>query len=144
WVGMGLGGYTVGVPACARTEATTSARSALIAGAVTILVGVAFLAVSPFVASDGGLSFDISANESREPWMSAIWLLPAAWLGSYFARATLSPAPRSAPAAVEQCILFFIVLAACVALIAVGWIWAAAILLLLIPALFLGRWIYST
>jgi 4-hydroxybenzoate polyprenyltransferase len=54
------------------------------------------------------------------------------------------PQPRQVQAAVKQCILSLVVLDAALCLLASPWYNGVVVLALLIPALLLGKWVYST
>jgi hypothetical protein len=58
--------------------------------------------------------------------------------------AILQPTPDRVQAAVKNSILSLIVINAGITLGVCGMFWGCAVLLLLAPALLLGKWIYST
>lgn len=133
-VAAGVGVYTVGVTMFARTEARESRRGNLVAAAGVIVAGITMLVLAslwliPTVASTARL---------------LVWSVPVLWLAWFCGRAIAQPVPQRVQAAIKECIIGFIVLDACLCFAATGWFWALAVLFLLLPALFLGRWIYST
>ena len=65
-------------------------------------------------------------------------------IGFRFLRAVMEPGPYRVQMAVKQGILSLVVLNAAVCFLAQGLFGAAAVLVLLIPAVVFGRWIYST
>ncbi len=58
--------------------------------------------------------------------------------------AIAEPIPKRVQLAVKECILSLVVIDAVACYAVRGVPWAVVILLLLLPTLFLGRWIYST
>ena len=64
-------------------------------------------------------------------------------VGLPVSRAIVDPAPPHVQVAVKQAIMGLVVLDAVLSLPFAG-LWGLLILALLIPALYLGRWIYST
>ncbi len=58
--------------------------------------------------------------------------------------AIADPAPKRVQIAVKECILSLIVIDAVACYAVRGVPWAVVILALLVPTLFVGRWIYST
>ena len=130
-----IGVYILGVTWFARTEATESSRWHL-RGAAAVLAGSLALALvlKARVADLAG---------------SAMWLFP--YLLAAFAlgiaipvtRAIAKPGPREVQAAIKRLVLGLVALDAVLATAFVG-APGLAILLLLPPALLLGRWVYST
>jgi uncharacterized membrane protein YiaA len=130
----GIGVYIVGVTWFARSEAETSQRGQLLAAMVVMTVGVVALA-----ASSQYVPLRI------EPKM--YWLLLALLMFSVLRRcmtAALNPTPEKVQAAVKHSILSLIWLDAATAIAVAGPAAGIAIAALLIPALVLGRWVYST
>ena len=147
-IAAGLGTYIAGVTWFARTEAAVSRRRAL-AGAVAVMAaGVALVAAFPRFAADGDLAIFARVDAGR--WY-VLWLALFLLIGGRAAAAVADPSPRNVQRAVKNAILSLIVFDAAVAfavrdwgLPVADWSGAVAILLLVVPALFLGRWIYST
>lgn len=138
----GVGVFVMGITVFARGEAEVSARRRLIAGIVIMLSGIAMLAVAPlFIAENQEWRL---AGAPRS-W-HLFWILIAAQIFWRTSRAVAVPSPRLVQSAVKTSILSLIVIdaAASVPMSAVGLIQPMIILLLLLPAAFLGRWIYST
>jgi 4-hydroxybenzoate polyprenyltransferase len=79
-------------------------------------------------------------HHDLHPYLMVAWLLV---VGHAVVQAIREPTPARVQSAVKTCILGLIGLDALVAVAVVGWpgLW---ILLLLPPALLLGRWVYST
>jgi 4-hydroxybenzoate polyprenyltransferase len=130
----GIGIYVVGVTWFARSEAETSRRGHLLAAMVVMAAGVVALAAS-------GLHVPLRI----EPKM--YWLLLALLTFSVLRRcfaAVVDPAPNKVQAAVKHSILSLIWLDAATAIAVSGPVAGIAIAALLIPALILGRWVYST
>jgi 4-hydroxybenzoate polyprenyltransferase len=138
----GVGVYVMGITVFARGEVAISNRGRLIAGIVVMLSGMAMLAVSPMFIGE------------NQEWRLAgvpgswnlFWLLIGAQIFWRTSRAVAVPNARLVQSAVKTSILSLIVIdaAASVPLSALGLIQPMIILLLLIPATFIGRWIYST
>jgi 4-hydroxybenzoate polyprenyltransferase len=138
-VACGVGAYVTGVTIFARTEARRSGRWQLALGLAVLLGGIGLLAWSP------SWTTGVEWPEVRAPhnWY-LLWGLIALWLGGRCALAVAEPTPRLVQGAVRSCIFGLVVLDAAAVLAVQPIVWAAAILMLLVPAMFLGRWIYST
>jgi 4-hydroxybenzoate polyprenyltransferase len=138
-VAAGIGVYIVGVTWFARSEALTSRRGPLVLGATIMVAGIGLLAVFPrFRPAATPLNFS-----SELVWPGLLMLL----MISVFRRCVLAivkPEPEQVQRAVKQGILSLIVLDAAVCLAVRGPMWSLAILALLLPTLWLGRWVYST
>ena len=65
------------------------------------------------------------------------------WIGIPIARAISTPGPKEVQTAVKRCVLGLVALDAVLATAFVG-AWGLLVLLLLPPALVLGKWVYST
>jgi 4-hydroxybenzoate polyprenyltransferase len=129
-----VGLYIVGVTWFARTEAVESRRPILVLATIPMLVAVALSAV---LADDGTIS---------SVWGGLYYALLLAWaaiIGRPILAAIISPQPARVQKAVKTCVLGLISLDAVIAFGVVGWP-GLLILLLLPPALLLGRWVYST
>ncbi|MFO0847693.1 MAG: UbiA family prenyltransferase [Gemmataceae bacterium] len=125
--------YIVGVTWFARTEETDSNRRQL-----------AFAAVVMLLAAVGGLLVPVHRPEGATPVYFPYLLVAAGfWVGTPVVRAIRRPEPKLVQAAVKRCIFGLVALDAVLATAFVGWP-GLLILLLLLPATYLGRWVYST
>jgi 4-hydroxybenzoate polyprenyltransferase len=140
-VGSGIGLYIVGITWFARREATTSPRVHLIGGLITMLAGMALLWSFPKFLPPAML---MPIFDSQPQYWVLLWIALAALIGWRFVRAILRPQPANVQAAVKSGILSIVVLDAAVVLAVRGMWPAIGILLLLVPAIALGRWVYST
>jgi 4-hydroxybenzoate polyprenyltransferase len=132
-----VGLYVGGITWFARTEARLSSASAL-SGAALLMLGAALLALPvPVLAADLGLPHETSV------------LFPYLLVGLGFAvglpvaRAISQPTPTHVQAAVKRAVLGLVGLDTVLATALVGLV-GLVILILLLPAVYLGRWIYST
>ncbi len=125
--------YILGITIFAKQEATTSNRFVLILAALIILA-------APLYA--GYYAYPKYESFEETP---AMFLLGGFLIGMAIplVRAIRTPSPANVQAAVKRCILGLIVFDAILATIFVGWA-GLLIALLLIPALILGKWVYST
>ena len=146
WViALGVGVYIVGVTWFARTEATESHRGQLAAALVVMLGGIALLAWYPQWSSDdvADVSRPVHALRTGDRWYW-FWGLMAVMVGWRGLRAVIDPLPVYVQGAVKQCLVSLIVLDAAVCMGVRGPYYAASIVLLVVPTMFLGRWIYTT
>jgi len=134
-----VGIYIAGVTWFARTESGTSSRWQLGLAVVVILSGVGLLAWLPEWAEP---LFDVRRTPP-DRFRLAIAVL-GVLIGFRFLRAVIEPVPYRVQMAVKQGILSLVVLNAAVCFLARGLPGAAAVLVLLVPAVILGQWIYST
>jgi len=133
----GIGVYVIGITWFARTEAKESNRLQLSLATAVMMGGIAILCLLhrnlPFLP-----------NVEDELW----WVLLLAALAFTILRrcgsAISDPTPWKVQMAVKHSILSIIVLDAAVTLEVCHWYHAMGILVLLIPALVLGKWMYST
>lgn len=134
----GMGVYVAGVAWYARREAAASEGWQL-AGAILVMLGG--LALLGLLHRNFPPGFRPSLPER---W----WLLMLGLLGLPIARrcalALADPGPERVQAAVKHCLMSIIVLDGAVVFVVAGGGAALTVLSLLIPALWLGRWIYST
>jgi len=137
-VAGGIGLYIVGVTWFARTEARVSNRPRLALATIVIVAGIGVLAWLPQWTR--GVPLLDHAAPLR--W-TLFWPLIAMLIGWRCLRAVLEPRPPLVQAAVKNCIFSLIVLDAGVCTFQ-DMHAALAILALLIPTMFLGRFIYST
>jgi hypothetical protein len=132
-----VGLYIAGVTWFARTEARTSNQSAL-SGAAAVMLAAGALA----------LFIPVLTTDLRAPHVTS-FLFPYLLVGFGFlvglplARAISRPTPSYVQAAVKQAILGLVVFDTILATALVG-TFGLVLLVLLPPALYLGRWIYST
>jgi 4-hydroxybenzoate polyprenyltransferase len=138
-VAGGIGLYISGVTWFARTEAKTSNRGPLIWGTSLMATGIGMLALFPVVQET-----DIAYRLDKEfIWPLVLFMLTFTILRRCVL-AIINPKPNRVQAAVKQCIFSIIVLDATVCLFVADWSWAVAVLVLLVPMLLLGKWVYST
>lgn len=131
----GIGVYIVGVTWFARSEATTSRTWQLIAAMVVMAAGVTLL----------GLMSLYLPLQSVEPHVFAALLALLSFpVLRRCVSAAYDPAPEKVQAAVKQSILSLIWFDAATAIVVAGAAYGIAIAALLLPALVLGRWVYST
>ncbi|HVX13448.1 MAG TPA: UbiA family prenyltransferase [Pirellulales bacterium] len=144
-VALGVGIYIAGVTWFARTEATESHRAPLAAALLVMLAGIAVLAWYPQWAADDVPEFSrpIYALRTGDRWYW-FWGLMAVMVGWRGLRAVIDPLPVYVQGAVKQCLISLIVLDAAVCMGVRGAFYAACIVALVVPTMFLGRWIYST
>jgi 4-hydroxybenzoate polyprenyltransferase len=128
-----VGLYIVGVTWFAQTEARTSKQSTLLAAALTMLAALLLALPVP-------LWLEAGAGSPVFPYLLvALGLL----VGIPATEAIARPSPANVQATVKRAIMGLVVLDAVLATGLAGTI-GVAILILLLPALYLGRWIYST
>jgi 4-hydroxybenzoate polyprenyltransferase len=137
WWGLHLasavGVYVVGVTWLARTEARATRRSQL-AAAAAVMSGSLVLALPlPLWFSPGTTS----------PLFVYLLVTTGFIVGWPIYQTILRPTPKSVQAAVKTAIFGLVVLDATLATALAGVI-GLAILALLLPAVYLGRWVYST
>jgi 4-hydroxybenzoate polyprenyltransferase len=140
WVAAaGISIYIVGVTWLARREAGAS-RPAALAGATGVMllgVGVLWMAYRLHTAT--------LASPRMEPWLFAVLLVLLMFsVVRRCATAMRQPTPQNVQAAVKHSILSLIWLDAATVAAAAGPVHGIAVAALLIPALVLGRWVYST
>ena len=146
-IALGIGVYVAGLTWFARTEAEQSRRPMLVGATLTMLLGMGLLACFPqnFLTPSG----EPLATRS---WL---WLVLVAAILYRALPAIRDPSPRHVQGVVKQYILGLIVLDAAVVWVVLGrqglpigsWgelPWALLMLLWLVPALWLGRIVYST
>lgn len=131
-VAIANGVYIAGVTILAKREATTSRRRQGVFAVVLMVMGLALhVGVWQALAPSAG-------------WGVGILLVYLGWLGVLLASAIGSLQPPAVQAAVKGGILGIIAIDAAVAAAFVGPSAGVAILLFFVPALWLGRWVYST
>jgi 4-hydroxybenzoate polyprenyltransferase len=132
-----VGLYIVGVTWFARTEARLSKQSSLTGAAFVMLASLIIALPLPayFPADAASLLF---------PFLYPYLLVALGFLvGIPVYRAIADPSPALVQAAVKRAIMGLVILDAVLAAGVVGAV-GLLILVLLVPALYLGRWIYST
>ncbi len=128
-----VGFYIVGVTWFARTEESTSQRRQLALAALVMLAAVL-----------AGLALPVHFTDRAPPWYFPYLVAGSLFvIGVPVARAIRQPNPTRVQGAVKRCILGLVVLDAVLATAFVGWP-GLLILLLLPPAVWLGKWVYST
>jgi 4-hydroxybenzoate polyprenyltransferase len=137
YLALVVGVYIVGVTWFARKEAQAS-NPALLAGAAAVMLAGLLLC----------LPVPVFLAETPWPHTTSVvfpYLVVAFGflIGIPVWRAITRPAPDRVQAAVKQAVLGLVALDAILATAAVGW-YGLLLLLLLLPALYLGRWLYST
>jgi 4-hydroxybenzoate polyprenyltransferase len=131
-----VGLYIVGVTWFARTEARESSQAAL-RGAAAVMLASLILAL-PLPAYDPQAV--LPGGATLFPYLL---LLLGFFVGIPLARALARPTPLYVQTAVKRSIMGLVVLDAVLATGLAGLL-GLSILILLLPALYLGRWIYST
>ncbi len=132
-----IGLYIAGVTWFARTEAQTSSQPMLIGAAVVMLVALVLALTVPALA--------LETTSDREP----SWLFPylLAGFGFYLGIAVIAairrPDPNRVQPVIKRAVLGLVVLDALLASAFVGSL-GLLLIVLLVPGVFLGRWLYST
>lgn len=143
-IAAGIGIYIVGVSWFARGEADDDIhRGPLIAGTLLIAVAMLLLAWFPYshLIDEGQLVRLVSEEPKR--W-SLIWLILAATILWRCLRAIARPYALYVEDGVRHCLLSLITFDAVISFAQRDIFWSAAILVLVVPMTFLGRWSYST
>ena len=138
-VAGGIGLYVAGVTWFARREAGQSGRRQLLLSTLVLVLGIALLASFPHWSERTIAAVQFAPQQ---------WYLLIGALGSLIVWrcvwAVIRPVPVRVQAAVTQCVLSLVMLDAVACYAVRGIFWAGLILLLLLPAMFLGRWIAVT
>jgi 4-hydroxybenzoate polyprenyltransferase len=140
-VAGGVGVYIVGVTWFARTEAKASNRLVLALATLVGAGGVVMLASLPQVAAEEELAAAVRDDARR--W-TLLWALLGTLIAWRCVWAIIDPRPHLVQRAVRQCIFSLIMLDAVVTLAVAGFMPAMLVMLLLLPTMFLGQFIYST
>jgi 4-hydroxybenzoate polyprenyltransferase len=140
-IAAGIGLYIVGITWFARTEARASNRWALALATVVGAGGIVLLVLMPRFAPPEKLLASIENDSQR--W-NLMWGLLGALIAWRCLWAIADPRPLLVQRAVRQCIFSLIMLDAVVTSALAGFLPAVLVLLLLIPTMFLGQFIYST
>jgi 4-hydroxybenzoate polyprenyltransferase len=133
-----IGIYIGGVTWFARTEATVSSQPMLVGAAIAILASLLLALTVPALALE-------SPRGEYEPSRLFLYLLTlfGAYLGVAVIAAIRRPDPTQVQPVVKRAILGLVVLDALLASAFVG-SFGLLLAVLVIPGLFLGRWLYST
>lgn len=138
-VAGGIGVYVAGVTWFARREAQESSRLQLTLATIVMIAGIAMLAWFP--SWSDRTFFRVQADPGHWYLLSGVLGLMIVWRCFW---AVIEPVPARVRLAVAQCVLSIVMLDAVACYAIRGVFWAAMILLLLVPAMFLGRWIETT
>jgi 4-hydroxybenzoate polyprenyltransferase len=143
-----VGIYIAGVTWFARTEARESSQTALAGASAVMLGGVLLGLVVPTLYRPAGNPEDPGYGVSAAVWWGQMlfpYLLAAfiGYVGVAVGRAVARPLPERVQAAVRRAVLGLVVLDAILATGLAGPM-GLTLILLLAPALYLGRWVYST
>src|SRR5262249_6891294 len=128
-----VGIYIVGVTWFARTEERASNRRQLLAAASVIGMSLVMALVLKAKLPPG-------TGTAAFPYLLVLF---GFFVGRPIARAVENPGSREVQGAVKRCVLGLVVLDAVLATAFAG-VPGLAVLLLLPPALMLGKWLYST
>jgi 4-hydroxybenzoate polyprenyltransferase len=129
-----VGIYIIGVTWFARTEARTSRKADLIAAASVMLLALLLALPAPVFMRSGA---------SSSPLFVYLLVGLGFFVGLPVSQAIVQPKAGLVQAAVKRCIFGLVFLDAVLATAAAGTV-GLLILLLLGPAMLLGRWLYST
>ncbi|OUT68582.1 MAG: hypothetical protein CBB70_04960 [Planctomycetaceae bacterium TMED10] len=136
---VGIGIYIVGLTWFARTEAERSNRFYLSASLLMMGLGLACLYSFPqFMPLNKTL-----VSQNIGIWFG-FWLLVALQITWRCGKAVLEPTPTNVQVGVKFCLLTLIVLDAAIIFAVQGQEKSLVLLALLIPTIFLGKFIYST
>jgi 4-hydroxybenzoate polyprenyltransferase len=138
----GVGLYIVGVTLFARQEASRSSPAMLAAAIVVMAAGIALIGWFPNLAEEAGKPLYLIGPFTR--WQQFLGLLGLLIVYRCVMAIMNSGHPAYVQMAVTHCLRSLIVLDAFACLAAAGTGPAIAIFCLLVPALVLGRWLYST
>jgi 4-hydroxybenzoate polyprenyltransferase len=135
----GLGVYVAGITWYARTEASESGEKQLLAGTGVMALGIALFAAFPLIGpiSEANNRLDLS-------WWCLLLAVPAFTVLRRCVVTAMNPSPRAVQIAVKQALISLIVLDAAATLMVRGPLYALAVVVLLVPTLVLGFWVYST
>lgn len=140
-VAGGIGTYIVGVTWFARTEARASKVWHLMLAVAIMLVGIAMLA---FLIHWPDRLIPRFRGDPRNWNWYFFWAVIGMLTLWRCVQAIVEPVPEKVQMAVKHCLLSLIVMDAAVCFAYRGNPMAVMILLLLLPSMVLGRWIYST
>jgi 4-hydroxybenzoate polyprenyltransferase len=135
----GLGVYVAGITWYARSEAAPSGGGQLTAGVAVMGLGIALFGAFPFVGRIAEMD-----SLMKPSWWWLLLAVPAFTILRRGLAAALNPTPLAVQTAVKQALLSLIVFDAAATLMVRGPFLALSVLVLLVPTLVLGRWVYST
>jgi 4-hydroxybenzoate polyprenyltransferase len=138
-IAAAIGVYVLGITLFARREAHAGHQAALFQATVVMALGIAMLVLLP-----GRVPQSARAVFAREWIWPLLLVLLALSIGRRCVAAIFDPQPARIQGAVKFALLSIITLDAAVALWAAGPYHALAIFLLVIPAMALGKFVYST
>jgi len=138
-VAAAIGSYIVGVTWLARTEARRSNRLHLVGATLVMLLGIGLL--SGLLKVTDVLVPVLQFDPSR--WYMVMAIL-AGLVGWRTLKAIVDPSPAAVKNAVRQSILSLVILDASACFAVRGMPAAIAVVLLLVPATFIGQWLEST
>ncbi|MFT3881913.1 MAG: UbiA family prenyltransferase [Gemmatales bacterium] len=139
WAAMTVTIYITGVTSIARDEVNTGQRKQILYGSVLILLAFISLSVMWF-------NFNLNVQKGKTEAKVIIAFLMAVWMGVTLvklSRAIRLATPEAVQSTIKFCIMGLIALETIHLMFSIG-LSGLLLLLLLIPALFLGRFIYST
>ena len=141
-VAGGIGVYVAGVTWFARRESQREQPAATGAGHAGDGAGHRHAGlVSQLVGPDSSSGDRSSATRTRWYLLTGVLGMLIVWRCLW---AVIEPVPARVRMAVAQCVLSIVMLDAVACYAIRGVFWASMILLLLLPAMFLGRWIETT
>jgi 4-hydroxybenzoate polyprenyltransferase len=143
-----VGVYVAGITWFARTEARESGQAQLAGAAAVMLAGVLLGLTLPGLQRPAVLPADDSDpisvwvrwGQALFPYLLLIFIF---YVGAAVRRALLKPVPERVQGAVRRAVLGLVALDAILATALAGPV-GLALVALLVPALYLGRWVYST
>ena len=138
----GVGLYIVGVTLFAQREAGRSSPTLLTAAAAIMAAGIGLIGWFPNWAEAAGVSLALADPFSQ--WQQFLGLIGALILYRCLMAIIGGGQPAHVQRAVANCLRSLIVLDAFACYVVAGPGPAIAIFCLLVPALLLGRWLYST
>ena len=138
-----VGFYIVGVTWFARTEESKSRKRDLAFAATIIGLSLLLALLLRVKLSNASGPSKVTRRQLGTLWFPYLLVGFGFLIGRPVARAIGDPSPRRVQAAVKRCVLGLVVLDAVLATMFVGLPGLLA-LLLLPPALVLGKWVYST
>lgn len=144
-VAAGIGTYITGVTWFARREAGNSRRWQLLLATLIMGCGLALLCWFPWSGTpvDRILRAKYAAGIGNN-WI-LLWALIGLSIGFRCQQAIVRPVKSLVQLAVKHALVSLIVIDAALCFAAQGqYPWPIVILLLLVPTVFIGRWIYST
>lgn len=132
WVALANGLYITGVTLFARQEAKQSSRPLLLVGGMTWLAGLSCLVGSWVWISSSPVIYPV------------VGVVIASWIGSRLLRAYQTTNPKEVQIAIKTMIFGLVVCNGVSATAAGSPLVGIVIILHLVPAYLLGRWLYST